>query len=304
MKSFAVLLLAGAVAVAAVPNDLFDSGDMMPGGDMMPDGDMMHGGDDWRGWRGDSEPEDLSPLDRQCKEISHLAEFVERANNKTELARMSKNDPSKAADIQAKAQGAEEKLQTLETNATLVAACQPYFGQEEMEQMCFTLRALERLEELASNQTELDAITDNNATRSQAIQAKATEAASTLATLQSNTTLTAYCEIEDTKEACREIQKLQHELDFSASMVSLSDRFEDDSGNQSAVFQAVAAALAEALTEVKSNATLTATCRYLNIPIDNLTNSESSSAATLAARSPIASLSALMVLFASAVLLL
>jgi hypothetical protein len=61
--------------------------------------------------------------------------------------------------------------------------------------LCKEMKSLNKLVELASNETRLADKTNNNATKIASIQAKASEASATLATMEANTTLTTTCSV-------------------------------------------------------------------------------------------------------------
>ncbi|OIW27230.1 hypothetical protein CONLIGDRAFT_633564, partial [Coniochaeta ligniaria NRRL 30616] len=120
---------------------------------------------------------------------------------------------------------------------------------------CKEIARLTSLMDLASNATKLASATHDNSTKASAIQAKASAAATTLATLQTNTTLTALCDVvfasEATKASCQTMAKLEKEA-AKAANATASDKVKTK-----------AAAQANELAALQGNATLTTFCAGL-----------------------------------------
>ncbi|KAK3946250.1 hypothetical protein QBC46DRAFT_3109 [Diplogelasinospora grovesii] len=225
----------------------------------------------------------------QCRQVAKLTELTTLAANQTLLDKVTKNNATRAAAIQAKASAAATQLSTLESNSTLMTACDQIFAVDAMEMACGKMARLEKLQEVVANQTELDKVTKNNATRADALKAKASADASELATMQSNTTLTAFCSVQQTMEDCKSMVKLQKEVAMAANTTELDAKFK---GNQTKIadFQAKAAKAQTKLTAMTSNSTLTSMCASLKSATgastaDAAASSASSSTSANAAKS-------------------
>jgi len=129
----------------------------------------------------------------ECREINSLTKLVSLASNETELAAKTNNNATKIAEIQSKASDASVQLSTLTANATLMADCAVIDAADATEEECGKMAGLQKLVKLSSNETALAEKTNNNATKIAAIQAKASEAATELSTMTSNTTLVNSC---------------------------------------------------------------------------------------------------------------
>ena len=90
---------------------------------------------------------------------------------------------------------------------------------------CDTIEKLERMIEIANNQTELDRITKSNTTGAEEFQAAASAAAATLSSLESNSTLTALCAVADERRACNALAKLAEEQALAANITALVSLF-------------------------------------------------------------------------------
>ena len=100
-----------------------------------------------------------------------------------------KNNATKIAAIELKASEAASKLQVLQSNSTLQAACPAVMQDDE----CKAMDGLEKFVKVANNQTKLEEITKGNATKIAEIQAKGTMAQMKLSAMQANATFVAAC---------------------------------------------------------------------------------------------------------------
>jgi len=125
---------------------------------------------------------------------------------------------------------------------------------------------LQSLIKLASNTTKLEAKTKNNETKIAAIQAKASAAATTLSTMESNTTLVSACAgisaANDVKSACNKMEDLQDAIALAANTTKLDEIFKGNS-TKIADFQAKAATAQTKLDAMTSNTTLVSDCSDL-----------------------------------------
>ncbi|KAH8907257.1 hypothetical protein BR93DRAFT_879081 [Coniochaeta sp. PMI_546] len=121
---------------------------------------------------------------------------------------------------------------------------------------CHEIARLTALMDLSSNATKLAKASHNDTTKASAIQAKASAAASTLATLETNTTLTALCDqlfaSEATKASCHRLAALEKIATLAANETAASD-----------AVKSKASAQADTLAALQGNATLTTFCAAL-----------------------------------------
>ena len=127
--------------------------------------------------------------DDKCQETFLLQKFVAFAANTTAVASATKNNATKIADIELKASDAANKLQVLQSNSTLQAACPAVMQKDE----CQFMDGLMKFVKLANNQTKLEKITKGNETKVAEIQAKGKVAQMKLSALQGNATFMAAC---------------------------------------------------------------------------------------------------------------
>lgn len=132
--------------------------------------------------------------------------------------------------------------------------------------LCKDMAKLEKTVALAANITKLDAKLDNNATKIAEFQAKASTAATDLATMQTNTTLVSTCAVfsaaEQTEDDCDDMKDLQKMIDTAANSTKLDEKF-DGNATKIAAYQAKAATATTKLAELSANTTLTDTCTTL-----------------------------------------
>jgi hypothetical protein len=127
--------------------------------------------------------------DDMCQETFVLQRFVAFAANTTAVASATKNNATKIAAIELKASDAANKLQVLQSNSTLQAACPAVMQKDE----CKAMDGLEKFVKVASNQTKLEQITKGNETKVTEIQAKGNVAQMKLSAMQGNATFMAAC---------------------------------------------------------------------------------------------------------------
>ena len=99
------------------------------------------------------------------------------------------NNMTKVAEIELKASDAANKLQQLQSNATLQAACPAVFQADE----CKMMVALQKFADLANNQTKLAKIAKGNSTKEAEIKSAAALASMQAMVMEANTTLIAEC---------------------------------------------------------------------------------------------------------------
>jgi outer membrane protein OmpA-like peptidoglycan-associated protein len=128
---------------------------------------------------------------------------------------------------------------------------------------CKEMVKLNKLVELASNTTKLDAITKNNATKIAEIQAKASTASTTLKTLESNSTLVSACAVINAqaaeKDQCQETFALQRFVKFAANSTAVATATQNNA-TKIANIQSEASNASTKLQTLTSNSTLQAAC--------------------------------------------
>lgn len=169
----------------------------------------------------DANKTDGTSTKSQCNQVSKLTKLVDIAGNSTKLDKVTKGNATKAADIQAKASQASTKLTELQSNATLMTACDQIFAVQDTEDACDKMQGLQKLNALIANQTALDAKTKGNTTKADAIKAKAQEKAADLTAMEANTTLTSFCAGLSDKQSCKSMAKLAKEQEFAANTTAL-----------------------------------------------------------------------------------
>lgn len=129
--------------------------------------------------------------------------------------------------------------------------------------MCRQVARLTRLMDLANNQTKLDKVTQNNATKAAEIKAKAAAEASTLSTLQANATLMSECSkvfaAGETRKSCAQMARLQRLEKLVANATALAEATKNNA-TKAAELQAKAKAEAGTLASLQANATLGQLC--------------------------------------------
>jgi hypothetical protein len=198
----------------------------------------------------------------QCKEMAKLNKLVELASNTTKLDKITKNNATKIAEIQAKASTASTTLKTLESNSTLMSACAVIDAQAAEDDQCQETFALQRFVKFAANSTAVATATKNNATKIANIQSEASKATTKLQELTSNSTLQAACPAVMQKDECNTMKTLQKFVDVANNQTKL-DKVAKGNTTKEAEIKAKAAKVQTRLTAMTSNATFVAACTAL-----------------------------------------
>lgn len=204
----------------------------------------------------------------QCKQVSKLTAITDLAANTTKLADKLKNNATKIAEFQAKAATATTELNTLKANTTLMDSCNVIFAQQDMVQSCEKMVEIEKANEIINNATLLAKVTDNNATKADAFKAKVASKAADLSALQSNTTLTDFCSVVQTKATCKSMAKLAKEQALAANTTALNDKLNGDADKVSK-FQAKVQKKVAAMEAMMSNTTLLDACQSLGVTLSS-----------------------------------
>ena len=210
----------------------------------------------------DNSTKGVSEVD-QCKEITSLAKFVSFASNTTMLDKITKDNATKVAEIQAKASTASAKLQTLTSNSTLMSDCQVKFAQEAEDDMCQQTFLLERFVKFAANTTAVASATKNNATKIADIELKASDAANKLQMLQSNSTLQAACPAVMQKDECKAMDGLEKFVALTNNQTKL-EKITKGNETKIAKLEAMGKMAQMKLSAMQGNATFMAACAALN----------------------------------------
>jgi hypothetical protein len=211
----------------------------------------------------------------ECKEMVKLNALVDLASNTTKLDKITKNNATKVAEIQAKASTASTTLKTLQSNSTLMSACAVIDAQEAEDDSCQETFALQRFVEFAANSTAVATATKNNATKIANIQLEASKAASKLQTLTSNSTLQAACPAVMQRNECAMMKTLQKFVNVANNQTKL-DALTKGNTTKEAEIKAKAATAQTKLTVMQSNATFTAACTALDASEKGTSGSSSS----------------------------
>jgi hypothetical protein len=211
----------------------------------------------------------------ECKEMVKLNALVDLASNTTKLDKVTKDNATKIAEIQAKASTASTTLKTLQSNSTLMSACAVIDAQEAEDDSCQETFALQRFVKFAANSTAVATATKNNATKIANIQLEASKAASKLQTLTSNSTLQAACPAVMQKDECDSMKTLQKFVNVANNQTKL-DALAKGNTTKEAEIKAKAATAQTKLTAMQSNATFTAACTALKASEKGTSSSSSS----------------------------
>ncbi|KAI0139240.1 hypothetical protein BJ166DRAFT_125195 [Pestalotiopsis sp. NC0098] len=219
----------------------------------------------------------------QCAQVAKLTSQVELATNDTRLADKFDNNQTAIDAFKAKAADKQTQLDTLSSNSTLMSSCSVIAAHEDAVDSCEKIASWEKNIAAAANDTKLTNKFDGNATKVAAFQAKASDQATKLAALTSNTTLTDFCSTQSTLSDCKTMAKLQKEMALANNATALSAKFD---GNQTKIDKATAKAakLQTKLDALMSNSTLMSTCSSLTqASTDGTTTSENAASSSTAA---------------------
>ncbi|KAI1861827.1 hypothetical protein JX265_009330 [Neoarthrinium moseri] len=212
----------------------------------------------------------------QCAQMAKLTQQVDLAANETKLANKFDNNQTAIDAFKAKVADKQAKLNTLSSNTTLTEACAVVFAHAQSVQACSKIQDWEQQIALAANDTKLTSKFDGNTTKIDAFKAKASSAATKLADMTSNSTLTTFCSVQQTVQECRAMSQLQKAVAMASNTTALQAKFD---GNQTKIdkFTAKAAKAQSKLDALMANSTLMSTCSSLS---QAATNGNTNGAAT------------------------
>ncbi|KAF6823550.1 hypothetical protein CPLU01_11343 [Colletotrichum plurivorum] len=198
----------------------------------------------------------------QCKRFLKGEALVKIAGNDTLLNELTHNNATKVDLIKKKAAEVAPKLEEAKKNATLMATCEQVRAVQHENGQCRFMNHMDRLQKLVSNQTALDMVTKNNATKADKIKAKVQQGMAKLGELQKNATLLQYCSARTTKGECRQMNHLNKLIALSKNDTALQEKF---NGNATKIekFKAKAAKKEAKLNEMMNNSTLMGVCQQL-----------------------------------------
>ena len=138
-------------------------------------------------------------VDKACAKMAKLTALTNLAANQTKLdAQLAKGklNQTEIDDLKAKAANATTTLQTMQANTTLVSECAVVDAHQKVLGQCKQIKSLQKLSDLANNQTAMDALTQKkqlNDTQVAKLDERIANATAKLKEMQTNTTLTDLC---------------------------------------------------------------------------------------------------------------
>ncbi|OLN85590.1 hypothetical protein CCHL11_05774 [Colletotrichum chlorophyti] len=198
----------------------------------------------------------------QCKRFLREERLVKIAANDTLLAEITHNNATKIEFIKQKAAEIQPKIDQAKQNATLMTACEQVRAVEHENGQCRFMNHMDRLQKLVANETALNAVTNNNATKAEKLKAKVQEGMAKLGELQKNQTILQYCAARTTRGECKQMKHLSKLVALSKNDTALNERF---NGNTTMIemFKAKAARTEVKLNEMMNNSTLMGVCKSL-----------------------------------------
>ncbi|ORY58574.1 uncharacterized protein BCR38DRAFT_460881 [Pseudomassariella vexata] len=198
----------------------------------------------------------------QCKSYARLTKATELAANATKLADKFDNNQTEIDAFKAKVADKQTELATLASNSTLMSSCAVVQAVEDDKDACDDMEDMEKMIEKASNPTKLADKFDNNATKIAEFKAKASDAVTKLADMQGNTTLLAFCSVQNDISSCKKMAKLEKTIAKAGNTTYLNSKF-DGNATKIAEFQDKAAKAQIKLDALMANSSLMDTCRRL-----------------------------------------
>ncbi|KAJ0146681.1 hypothetical protein CTA2_875 [Colletotrichum tanaceti] len=208
----------------------------------------------------DGEGFDRNSTEARCRRFLRGEKFVKLASNDTLLAQITNNNTTKMDFIKKKAAEIQPKLDQAKQNATLMTTCEQVRAVEHGNGQCRFMHRIEKLQKLVTNETALNMVTNNNATRAQKLKDWAQKGMTKLTELRSNQTVLQYCAARDTMGQCRQMKRLNKFVAFSKNETALNETF---NGNATRIemFKKRAAKKEAKLNEMMNNSTLMGVCQ-------------------------------------------
>ncbi|CCF45484.1 hypothetical protein CH063_03620 [Colletotrichum higginsianum] len=210
----------------------------------------------------DGEGRNRNSTEAQCKRFLRGEKLVKIASNDTLLAEITNNNATKIDFIKKKAAEIQPRLDQAKQNATLMTACEQVRAVQHENGQCRFMHRMDKLQKLVANETALNQVTNNNATKAQKLKDWAQKGMTKLTELQGNQTLLQYCSARDTKGQCRQMKKLNKLVALSKNDTALNEKF---NGNATKIemFKAKAAKKEVKLNEMMNNSTLMGVCQQI-----------------------------------------
>ena len=204
--------------------------------------------------------------EKTCEKMLNLEALVKLASNQTKVDQVTHGNATKASELEAQASQASTELTTLQSNATLMSTCGVIDAQMMEEDDCQETFVLQRFVKFAANETAVATITKNNATKAAEIQLQASNAASKLQTLQSNSTLQSACPAVMQKDECNIAKGLAKFVSNANNQTKL-DKMTKGNATKEAEIKNQAAKAQTSLDMMESNTTFMTACDNLGIQI-------------------------------------
>jgi len=198
----------------------------------------------------------------QCKRFLKNEKLVQLAANATLLAEITNNNATRMDFIKKKAAEVQPQIDTAKQNATLMATCDQVRAVQQENGQCRFMNRMDKLQKLVANETALNEVTKNNATKAEKLKSWAQQGQAKLTQLQGNQTLLQYCAAMTTKGDCKQMNKLNKIVALSKNDTALNEKF---NGNTTKIenFKAKAAKKEAKLNEMMNNSTLMSVCKQL-----------------------------------------
>ncbi|KAK2019127.1 hypothetical protein LZ32DRAFT_598658, partial [Colletotrichum eremochloae] len=198
----------------------------------------------------------------QCKRFLKGEKLVQLASNDTLLAQVTNNNATRIDFIKKKAAEVQPQLDMVKQNATLMATCDQVRAVQQENGQCRFMNRMDRLQKLVANETALNEVTKNNATKADMLKTWAQQGQAKLTELQGNQTLLQYCAARTTKGECKMMKRLNKLVALSKNDTALNEKF---NGNATKIenFKARAAKKEAKLNEMMNNSTLMSVCKQL-----------------------------------------
>ncbi|KAK2020400.1 hypothetical protein LX32DRAFT_606564 [Colletotrichum zoysiae] len=198
----------------------------------------------------------------QCKRFLKNEKLVQLAANATLLAEITDNNATRIDFIKKKAAEVQPQIDQAKQNATLMATCDQIRAVQQENGQCRFMNRMDKLQKLVANETALNEVTKNNATKADKLKSWAQQGQAKLTQMQGNQTLLQYCSAMTTKGECKQMNRLNKLVALSKNDTALNEKF---NGNTTKIenFKAKAAKKEAKLNEMMNNSTLMGVCKQL-----------------------------------------
>ncbi|KAK1993882.1 hypothetical protein LX36DRAFT_684004 [Colletotrichum falcatum] len=205
---------------------------------------------------------DRNSTQAQCRRFLKNEQLVKLAGNDTLLAQITDNNATRIDMIKKKAAEVQPQIDTAKQNSTLMATCDQIRAVQQEKGQCRFMNRMEKLQKLVANDTALNEVTKNNATKADKLKAWAQQGQAKLTEMQGNQTLLQYCAAQTTMGECKQMNKLNKMVTLSKNDTALNDKFKGNTTKIDA-FKAKAAQKEAKLNEMMNNSTLMGICQQM-----------------------------------------